>query len=143
MIYMINHVQKTGVLLVIFGDVLGTVAKLFLLGPTCRNCLLRSFLGSKLVLDISFWGMCGLPTVSWILMSEKLYPMILQFLCIVQIEEDLLRFLVEAQKAYSCKPILGLCQFSRQLLHTVPQQPYVKFMPKLGKGNIYTTIKHT
>ena len=54
MIYMINHVQKTDVLLVIFGDILGTVARLFLLSPACRNSPLRSFLGSKLILDISF-----------------------------------------------------------------------------------------
>ena len=59
--------EKSDVLLVTFGDVLGTVAWLFLLCPTCRNCPLRSFLRRKLVLDISFW--------SWILFSKKLYLM--------------------------------------------------------------------
>jgi hypothetical protein len=64
-------------ILVIFGDILGTVARLFLLSPTCRKCPLRSFLGIGLMLDISFWGTCGLRTVSWILFSEKLYLMTL------------------------------------------------------------------
>ena len=61
----------------IFGDILGTVARLFFLSPTCRNCPLRSFLGIGLMLDISFWGMCWLCTVSWILFSEKLSLMTL------------------------------------------------------------------
>ena len=38
MIYIMNHVQKTDVILVIFGDILGAVAKLFLLSPSCMNC---------------------------------------------------------------------------------------------------------
>ena len=70
-----NHVQKTDVLLMIFGDIWGTVARLFLLSPTCGNCRLRSFLGSKLILGISFGGTCELCIVSWILFSEKLYLM--------------------------------------------------------------------
>ena len=41
--------KNTDVLPVIFGDILGTVTGLFLLSPTCRNCPLRSFLGSKLI----------------------------------------------------------------------------------------------
>ncbi len=32
------------------------------------------------------------------------------FHCIVQSEEDILRFQVEAQEAYMCKQIIGLCQ---------------------------------
>ena len=67
--------EKSDVLLVTFGDVLGTVAWLFLLCLTCRNCPLRSFLRRKLVLDISSWGTCGLCTMSWILFSKKLYLM--------------------------------------------------------------------
>jgi hypothetical protein len=35
-------------------DILGTVVRLSLLSPTFRNCPLRSFLGSKLILGLSF-----------------------------------------------------------------------------------------
>jgi hypothetical protein len=69
--------KKTDVILVIFGVILGTVASLSLLSPNCRNCPLRSFLGIGLMLDMSFFGTCGLCTMSWILFSEKLYLMTL------------------------------------------------------------------
>ena len=48
------------------------------------------------VLDIIFWE---------IISYDFVY-----FLCIVQSEEDLWKFQVEAQRAYTCKQILGLGQ---------------------------------
>ena len=104
----------------LFGDILGTVARLFLLNPTCRNCPFIRFLGRQLILNISFWGPGGLRTVSWLFFWEIISYEFLYFLCIVQSEEDLWRFQVEAQGAYTCKQILGLCHLPhkwREMFH--------------------------
>ena len=76
---------------------------------------MRSFLRRKHVLDILFLGTCGLHTVSWILFSEKFISYDFILLCIAQSEGDLQSFQVEAQKAYTCKQILGLCHSVRLL----------------------------
>ena len=54
------------------------------------------------VLDIIFWE---------IISYDFVY-----FLCIVQSEEDLWRFQVEAQETYRCKQIFGLCRAYENLL---------------------------
>ena len=92
----------------------------------CRNCPLRSFLGIGLMLDISFWGSCGLRTMSWILFSEKLYLMTLcTSFVLYKVKKTFggSRWKAEAQGAYTCMQILGLCQlldFWLQALVTVP-----------------------
>ena len=103
--------KKTDVLLVIFGDILGTVTRLFLLRPTCRNCPLRSFLGSKLFWIFFLRYVWNVYRVLGYYFLRNYISWLVYFLCIVQSEEDLWRFQVEAQEAYMCKQILCLCQW--------------------------------
>ena len=84
-----------------------------ILSPTCRNCPMRKFLASKLLLDIDFRGSCRIRTKSWVFFSEKIisHDFCTSFVFrVAQSEGDFRRFQLEAHIAYACKQILGLCQ---------------------------------
>ena len=56
------------------------------------------------------WSFLKKENVFWILLLRNYYFMTFVLPCIAHSEEDLWRFQVEAQGAYTCKQILGLCQ---------------------------------